>query len=345
MSEDDQPIQEKPYKLVPFAAATVHRTSVPGHQALRQEALTGVITMTLIAHRPVQVASGGFEAMQTRQGDQIIAMDSRIARYDESGASQPQSVLPGSSIKGALRSLVEAISPSCVVISGGATRFAIPDALRRCSRVDQLCPACQLFGMSGAGRDNYQGQVSIEDAGLVEGGRGIVRVPLLWAPARGRGRLPGRYLSRAEKAFGRKVYYHSQLAKGPDGRLMFMTGAKLRFRLHIENLTPGKLGLLVAALGLHPDNRFLMKIGAAKPVGMGSVEAQWDSVMVYGPVAGRGRMGGGGKSLDAVALEAEARIWVQAAIQEQLLVEEALHDVYLALRQDNLQRSALEGEY
>ncbi len=345
MPEDDEPIQEKPYVLVPFAAAQARRAPAPGHQALRQEVLTGVMTLTLIVHKPVQVASGGFEAMSTRQGDQIIAMDSRIARYDQSGIPQPQSVLPGSSVKGALRSLVEAISPSCVVVSGGATRFAIPDPLRRCSKVEQLCPACRLFGMSGAGRDNYQGQISIEDATLVEGGRGIVRVPLLWAPARGRGRLPGRYLNRADKVFGRKVYYHSQLAKGPDGRLIFMVGTKLRARLHIENLTPGELGLLIAALGLYADYRFLMKIGAAKPVGMGSVEAQWDSVTLYGPVAGRGRMGGGGRSLAAASLDAEARAWVQAAIQEQLLVEDALHAVHMALRQDNLQRSALEGEY
>ncbi|MCX7977363.1 MAG: RAMP superfamily CRISPR-associated protein, partial [Bellilinea sp.] len=161
-----------------------------------------------------------------------------MAKRKDNGNIERVPVLPGSSLKGALRSLVEAISPSCVAVNSGATRFAIPRPLSRCAQVERLCPACRLFGMSGAGHDNYLGQVSIEDARLMpaQGELALVRTPLLWAPARGKGGLPQRYL-RGREAAGRKVYFPSKPATGPDARVVFKTGSVLRTRVHFENLS------------------------------------------------------------------------------------------------------------
>ena len=347
MAQPDETIPEKPYVLATFAGPEPRRARPPGHHALRADALSGMIVLRLTAIRPIQVASGSFDIQPTREGEQIVAMDSRVARYGDDGTAVRHSVLPGSSLKGALRSLVEAVSPSCVAVSAGATRFAIPDPLRRCGRVAELCPTCRLFGMSGAGRDNYQGQLSVEDATIVEGtgGRAIVRVPLLWAPARGRGRLPLRYLARGDKVFGRKIYRHSKLAKGPDARLGLRTGTQLLAPLHFENLAPAELGLLLAAFGLHPEHRFLPKIGAGKPVGMGSVAVACARVELYGPVRARGRMGGGAEVLDGEALDERVGGWVRDATTVGLLIEDALRQVHDALREANLERAPLEGVY
>jgi hypothetical protein len=342
---DEQP-PEKPYVLVSFAAPKPSRAAPAGHHALGRETLTGVAVLTLTARRPVQVAGGGFDVIDTREGPQIVAMDSRIRRYAQDGATPALSVLPGSSLKGALRSLVEAVAPACVMVGGWPTRSALPSDIGRCNRRDQLCPACRMFGMSGAGRDNYQGQISVEDARVLEGagGRAIVRVPLLWQPARGRGQLPLRYLNRARNVYGRKVYRHSKLARGPDARLALRTDTRLEARLHFENLAPAELGLLAAALGMHPRYPFLPKIGAGKPIGMGSVAAGFERVTLYGAVARAGRLGAG-ELLEGEPLAAQIQTWIDAATQAGLLIEDALTTVYATLRAENLERAPLEGAY
>ncbi|MDW8318512.1 MAG: RAMP superfamily CRISPR-associated protein [Anaerolineae bacterium] len=302
--------------------------------------------LVLIVRRPVQVASGALDVRRTGQGEEIVALQSTVAKRRANGNVERVPVLPGSSLKGALRSLVEAFSPSCVAVSSGATRFAIPRPLSRCAQVERLCPACRLFGMSGAGHDNYLGQVSIEDAHPVpnQGGLALVRIPLLWAPARGQGGLPQRYL-KGRNAIGRKVYFPSKPATGPDVRVAFKTGSVLRTRLHFENLSEGDLGLLVSALGLHPDHRFLPKLGAGKPVGLGSVEVVVEAVFVAGDVAQTGRLGGSGVRVSGAELERRLREWCQRAGTERLLVADALQAVAAVLRPENLDRPPVEGAY
>lgn len=346
MPPQSPPSTEKPYVLIPFAADRPRQSQPDGHNALNSRKLTGYMDLLLVARRPVQVASGALDVRRTGQGEEIVALQSTVAERKADGSVQRAAVLPGSSLKGALRSLVEAISPSCVAVSSGATRFAIPRPLSRCAQVERLCPACRLFGMSGAGHDNYLGQVSIEDAHLVagQGGLALVRTPLLWAPARGRGGLPQRYLKGREAA-GRKVYFPSKPATGLDTRVVFKTGSVLRTRLHFENLTEGELGLLMSALGLHPDHRFLPKLGAGKPVGLGSVEVVVEAVYLAGDVAHTGRLGGSGVRISGAEVERRLREWCQKAVGEGLLVVGALKEVANVLQLRNLDRPPVEGAY
>ncbi len=338
---------EKPYVLVDFAAGQLKRAEPVGHNAIDGRKLTGEVELYLIVRTPLQVASGSLDVVKTAQGEEVIAQGSSIARYKAEGTAQRMPIVPGSSLKGALRSLVETLSPSCVAVSSGATRFAIPRPLGRCTRIDSLCPACRLFGMSGAGHDNYLGQVSIVDAQLIpgQGGLVLVRIPLLWAPARGRGGLPGRYL-KSQVARGRKVYLPSQPAAGPDARLALKTGSVLKTSLHFENLSPAELGLVITALGLHPQHRFLPKIGAGKPVGLGSIEVAVMAVRLRGNITQTGRLGGPAVrySGDDV-LKSRFQTWAEAAIQEGLVAPQALTAVTDALKSDNLKRPPMEGVY
>jgi len=50
------------------------------------------------------------------------------------------------------------------------------------------------------------------------------------------------------------------------------SGAELPLRIHFLNLSKAELGVLLTALGLHPDHPFPIKLGGGKPVGLGSVQ-------------------------------------------------------------------------
>ena len=340
----EEPV-EKPYELIDFVSEKPQRKAGLGHDALHQGVLSGQIELYLIARTPVQVANGAFDVTKTKDGEEISAQGSSIQRYEGPGAKVNRlPVLPGSSVKGMVRSLLEMISPCCVASVANTVRRELPNTLTRCTRLDQLCPACRLFGMSGAGKENYQGQVSVEDALLVDGGQVIIRTPLLWAPARGARTLPQRYL-RNNRIKGRKLYYPSQPARGPDTRIALKSGSTLRTLIHFANLTSGELGLLLAALGVHPEYRFIPKIGAGKPVGMGSVETHINRIVLYNAIHKQGRLGGKGTIYRETELAQQIATWVQAATQEQLLNETALHTVAELLHLRNLKRPAVEGMY
>ena len=338
------PNPEKPYELIPFAKQGVKRESPDGHHALKSDKLTGRMKIYLFPRVPIQVASGRQVLIKRRGRDEVVAEQSAIEQYGQEGKIEKIPILPGSSLKGMLRHLVETLSPSCVLISSGKTRFAIPNTQRRCTQIKKLCPACRLFGMSGAGEENYLGQISIEDAILQRGKRIIAHTPLLWTPARGRSGLPYRYLDGKE-AKGRKLYYHSQPAEGADARMALKSGSQLMTWLHFENLSPGELGLLITAWGLHPAHPFLPKIGAAKPVGRGTIEVYLDAVEVYGNIQRTGRFGSKTELYRREQLETKIQDWVKSADEEGLLLNDSLEDVLKVLKSENLARSPVEGMY
>jgi len=254
-------------------------------------------------------------------------------------------IIPGSSLKGVIRSIVEAISPSCVRVIGWQTRPALPTRMKPCSDVNRLCPACRLFGMSAGRRENYAGQVHCEDAVLKEGESEVVQTPLLWAPARDRrGRLPRRYLSDHE-AKGRKFYFHGTLAKGPDARIAAGMDSIFESRIRFGNLTGSEMGLLLAALGQHPHKPFLLKVGAGKPAGMGSVEVEVKAIVLLGDVRHSGRAGAGGERLEEEALKERIGYWLKEAEEGGLLDMEALDELWRILREENLSRPSPEGAY
>lgn len=324
---------EKPYDFV-FFPSELRQESPEGH--FRFALFTGVLELTLVAHRPVQVASGFSDVLSVKGQDIVVVQDTRGCKNTH--------VIPGSSLKGVIRSIVEAISPSCIRVVGGRTRGLIPEDLSPCSKVEKLCPACRLFGMSGRGKENYAGQVRVEDAVMVSGRLVLVQTPLLWAPARSPRGLPRLYM-KGNKAIGRKFYYHGTLAKGTDARIAVGSGSTFEARIHFENLTEGEQGLLLAALGLHPDYPFLIKVGAGKPVGMGSLEVQARSVTLIGDIRRTGRAGAEGTRLEGQLLNEKVKDWVKAAADSGLLNLEALKQLQEILRKEKLSRPSPEGPY
>jgi hypothetical protein len=261
-------------------------------------------------------------------------------REGDAGPVREVPVLPGSSLKGAVRSVLETVSFSCVPVTGREVQPALAPEWRPCGDAARLCPACRLFGMSSRSRrNNYQGQVSVEDVLVPAGALEVIGTPVLWSADRDR--LPPRYL-QGGRAAGRKVYYHGHSARGNDARLAVRPGTELTLRLHATNLDDAEAGLLLTALGLHPRYPFWLKVGAGKPVGMGSMAASLVSLLPGGDWRTTGRLGGR-QPITGEELARRRGSWCAAAAS--LFWTQGLERLYEAWRAENTERQMPEGPY
>lgn len=181
-----------------------------------------------------------------------------------------QPALPGSSIKGMLRSLAEAIANGC---SPFDNRIQPP-----CGSTSELCPACRVFGYL-KGQDVHAGHVGVSDAIAEPGYEFGERVTLkeLSSP---KDRHSAFYDDAAHDR-GRKFYYHQQHVQSAQQipseskathrnvSIEPLVGGAFNFTARYWNLSDVDLGLLLHSLELPQD--LYHKIGMAKPLGLGTV--------------------------------------------------------------------------
>jgi CRISPR/Cas system CSM-associated protein Csm3 (group 7 of RAMP superfamily) len=144
--DSQQPPAPKPYSLLDFPADTrIERQMPVGHASLREDLLSGWIELELEALTPVHVATGLLRLIEGQR--------TPVVRELVRVGGTP--VIPGSSFKGCIRAIVEAISASCV----RATRSRdLPQELQACSSKERLCVACRIFGAQ-----DFQGQIRFSD--------------------------------------------------------------------------------------------------------------------------------------------------------------------------------------
>lgn len=334
---------EKPYDFVEFSKDAPKLEKPGGQQKLNSDRLSGWLEIKLETLSPLQVAHGFLDFVKAGNTDHLAALQSSIQKF-ANGIAARRYIVPGSSLKGVVRSLVEAISQSCLLVVGRQSRQSVPKHLNRCNDVKNLCPACRLFGAQ-----DYQGQLSFEDAEVPPNNLVLVTTPLLWSPARGGRGLPPRYIL-GQAAKGRKFYYHNRLATGEDKRAAIRTGAEIPTKIHFLNVKGAELGLLLMAMGINPEQSFPIKVGAAKPVGMGSIRVHLSQVrLLQGKrsIRSTGRLGG--QSTESVCLSGEAlqehlHNWINSGM-ESLVLKDQLEDLSTILNEGGLDHDAPSGMY
>jgi CRISPR/Cas system CSM-associated protein Csm3 (group 7 of RAMP superfamily) len=251
--------EPKPYDFVPLPDR-VTREKPAGHDGFKRGLLSGVITGELVALTPVHVASGNIE----------LTRSDRIPLVKAHFRTGGKIAIPGSSLKGVVRSIVEAITRSCVRVQSRATRDKLPRGFEACEvrgAEPRLCPACRIFGAMG-----YQGQVNFADAMLVAGDFGTMLVPSLFAP-----RTYSQFYLDRGRVKGRKFYFHGQPATGNVPIEVCNVGSRFSLRANFVNLSEAELGVLITAMG-QAQPTFAIKLGGAKPACCGSVEVLVNSI-------------------------------------------------------------------
>ncbi len=152
-------------------------------------------------------------------------------------------LIPGASLKGAIRTYAEFLSNSC---AGSGTAS--------CS--DRLCIVCSMFGTLGK-----LGRVQFDDVLVNERSlkTTVVSGPSQW---KGKATLPNTG----------KIYSHTLSETGQKTSIyeVIEPGSSFQFEVTVKGLTRKEFGLLLVAMGVS-RKRFSVKLGRGKNIGFGSV--------------------------------------------------------------------------
>jgi CRISPR/Cas system CSM-associated protein Csm3 (group 7 of RAMP superfamily) len=208
--------------------------------------------------------------------------------------AQGEYILPGSSLKGLLRCVVETLGNGCLTLfdaryrdQANYERRILPQ-FRRCDRNTALCISCRTFGMLGR-RDGgvFLGKVNVGDACTSADQAPkykSIYTAILGEP---KPRHTAFYLDENKdenkrRIAGRKYYFHHdtdpltarELIRSGKGYMNqhiqpLNRGTKFHFRADFSNLEADEFAALLLAMTLEPGVRH--KIGYGKPMGLGTV--------------------------------------------------------------------------
>lgn len=290
--------KDKPYVFVPFTDK-VSRQKGDSHRECLQKKCGGRLEITIKAITPLHFG----------QGDLLKDKDVFVhALARENG----RAAYPGTSFKGMIRSVFEAVSNSCILMRPFQKEFqnVFPQKSCNCNNNTRVCPACSVFGMLGRkGKltfTSFRAEEKIQTQRLV--------IPELQSPFRnypkgskgGNERLyygafkdkDGIEIANMDKEeffkkkdqqkkedymepkfYGRKFYKHAEgIVSGNDKEgctyECLMPGTELRGYINYEGLTEEELSILAFSLGLGWDTPIYHKMGYAKPAYFGSVSLQ-----------------------------------------------------------------------
>lgn len=338
----DEPIAPKPYELVSFPDKSPTLAKPKGHDRYRKDHLHGCLSLSLSVGTTLHVSTG------------VVAMGkdvdeaSKLPLIKTMMVEQQKLIIPGSSLKGVVRSAYEAITNSTLaVVVGRDSKRVVPRDRHSCRPPKQktsdskwLCPASQVFGAL-----DWQGLLQFSDAKCTNQKPAVGFMPSLYRPRPDR---PG-YLDKKGKAVGRKFYYHAAEAvdRGQQrGIPVQQAGRHYEFttELHFSNLTPAQLGTVLIVLGQDKQYPMALKVGGGKPIGMGTMAVEIRALQLMGNNFDRYRQyAAPSERYEEGAIATQVTSWIASA-HTSLVETEQLEELAEILRYPT-DREAPQGMY
>ena len=251
----------KPYKLISFPKEKPPLQPPIGQDKYHADRYHGTLHLTLNVQTALHVSTG-VVVMGSDVGQKNIPLIKTMAQGDGE-----KLIIPGSSLKGVVRSTYETITRSCLCKTKAKTD-QIPNGYSECRKKTQLCPACRVFGAM-----DWQGLIHFTDSRCESAGFRPGFMPSLYRPRPDQ----GQQYFKQDRVAGRKFYYHTIRAvdKGQQQGIPVQQ-ARQEFvfttQLHYRNLTQAELGTLLIVLGQdRPKYPIALKVGGGKPIGMGTM--------------------------------------------------------------------------
>ncbi|MCU0527842.1 MAG: RAMP superfamily CRISPR-associated protein, partial [Elainella sp. Prado103] len=190
---------------------------------------------------------------------------SRLPLVKTMTTTDQQLVIQGSSLKGCIRSVYEAITNSTLAVIISKYRDRIPPDRLPCKNPKQLCPASRVFGAL-----DWQGLVEFSDSICQIKQPSIGFMPSLYSPRPDR----REYFVRGRVA-GRKFYYNmTRAVDRGESRGIPVQQASRQYTFKTKNLLPEELGILFLILGQDKQAPIALKVGGGKPIGMGTMTSE-----------------------------------------------------------------------
>lgn len=264
----DEEMAPKPYELIPFPKTRPSLEHPAGHDKYRPDRLHGTLFLTLTVKTSLHVSTG-IVVMGSDIGNNRIPLIKTMVQDTDQKLS-----IQGSSLKGCIRSVYEAITNSTLAVITSRYRSQIPGERLPCRKKEELCPASRAFGAL-----DWQGLVEFSDAKCQSAGFATGFMPSLYRPRPDQRQA---YFTQSKVA-GRKFYYHTVRAidKGQNQGIPVQEAAKeytFTTQLHFKNLKDAELGTLLVVLGQDPEYPIALKVGGGKPIGMGTMTVTVDAI-------------------------------------------------------------------
>lgn len=259
----------KPYELVSFPKEPPKLQRPVGHHKYHNDRLHGTLFLSLKVQTSLHVSTG-VVVMGSDLGNRVPLIKTMVQ-----GVNQKLSI-QGSSLKGCMRSVYEAITNSTLAVITSKYKEQIPRERLPCKNKEELCPASQVFGAL-----DWQGLIEFSDAKCESAGYSTGFMPSLYAP---RPEREGYYTGK--NVAGRKFYYHTIKAidKGQNQGIAVQQAATaytFTTQLNFKNLTPAELGTLLIVLGQDPKYSIALKVGGGKPIGMGTMTVDVTEISAF----------------------------------------------------------------
>ena len=310
---------DKPYALISFPKQRPTLKPPVGHHRYADNSYHGILYLTLRVKTALHISTG-IVAMGSDVGSRVPLIKTMVQGRDK------RLLIQGSSLKGCVRAIYEAITNSTLGVITKKYRQQIPPERRECSDKEKLCPASQIFGAL-----NWQGLVHFTDAHCQSAQVGTGFMPSLHAPKPDK--QNAYYRSDKRLVAGRKFYYHTIKAvdTGNQGIPVQQAGTDFTFttQLQVMNLSQAQLGALLVALGQDEQYPIALKLGGGKPVGLGTVLVEVSRMEITQNVRDRYRQYEVPESamVQGQPLKALMQKAIQAAHREKLIEEPQLKEL------------------
>lgn len=301
-----------PYDFVPIVEDKQPQRSSPmGHDKFSGK--SGFIECTITTLKPLFIPHPMNDKERKRRGlREPVGRDNRgKPQYHNKYIFNTENgvpVIPGSSIKGVIRSVAEAAANSCVTffvkdrnknyktylskkvrVGNVSVRYSLPDGFYPCTDVNELCITCRLFGFQSSEK-SFRGKVNISDAKARRyKNLDCITLTELSSPKPHHDAFyalsPG-----SNKIAGRKFYFHHKpKAHKPKAPILSSPkpthrnssvkpidkDAVFDFKVSFTNLNDDEYALLLYSLFLEDGvDGVCHKIGYGKPAGLGSVKIE-----------------------------------------------------------------------
>ncbi|NLK98543.1 MAG: hypothetical protein GX272_10780 [Epulopiscium sp.] len=240
----------KPYSFVPF---------LPVKEYTKAGTEKGKINIKIETLTPLHISSGYLEEDNNLLYKQFIKLNNIP-------------IIPGSSLKGCIRAITEAVSHSCYLESKNIDHRKFSQ-----NKFDKNknCIICNMFGAKGKRSKIRFGDLFLQEED-VKDKITILRIPKFQKP---HPEIPLYYQNGKYKGY--KFYHHGDnkiLEKGKVAYEFIDKGAIFEGSIWFENMTDHQVNLLCFSLGL--NGSIQPKLGYGKPAYYGSIkittdEAKW----------------------------------------------------------------------